>query len=354
MVKLVEGKQDIMMPNRPLTECRVLCTPTTFGSTDPSLKAALEVAVGEVVYNPFTRPLRAVELHELVRDVDGFIAGLDEVDASVIRAANRLRVISRYGVGIDRVDINEASKYGIVVTNTPGSNSTAVAELAIAFMLALARHLFAADASTRRGEWLRFDGIGIRGKTVGLIGLGSIGREVALRLNAFGCRMLAADPFVTQKTAEEYHALLIPLEDLLPQADFVSLHAPAAPSTIKMVNQMFLARMKPGAFLINTARGDLIDEPALVKALQSGHLGGAALDCFSKEPPGKDNPLLSLPQVIVAPHTGSHTDEAINRMGRMSIENCLAVLRGEQPIHIVNPDVYKEHQFMERHGAPKD
>lgn len=342
------------MPKKPLNACRVLCTPTTFGKKDPVLRSTLETLVGEVVYNPFKRPLKAAELYPLVRDVDGYIAGLDEVDASVIQAANRLRVVSRYGVGIDRVDIVEATRRGIVVTNTPGSNSVAVAELTIAFMLALARHLLRADEGIRRGEWPVLDGIGIRGKTMGLIGLGSVGRAVALLLRGFGCRILASDPFVRPEIAEQHHVRLAPMEELLPQADFVSLHAPVTPSTTGMVSREFLERMNPGAFLINTARGELIDEPALIAALKSGHLGGAALDCFSKEPPDKDNPLLLLPQVIVTPHTGSHTDEAVNQMGRMSLENCLAVLREERPLHIVNPDVFEQYHYGERNVEPQN
>ncbi|MEW6110571.1 MAG: phosphoglycerate dehydrogenase [Thermodesulfobacteriota bacterium] len=327
---------------KPLSECKVLCTPSTFGRRDPSLKSALEAAVGEVVYNPFGRALKAAEVLPLVQDVDGYIAGLDEIDASVIAAADRLRVIARYGVGIDRVDIAAASARGIAVTNTPSTNSGAVAELTIAFILCLARHLITANTALRRGEWLVLDGIGIRGKTVGLIGFGAVGREVAKRLKCFDCRVLAFDPYVERDVADEHGVSLVPLETLLSEADFVSLHAPATDLTIGMVNQEFLDRMKRGAFLINTARGDLIDEGALVTALEDGHLQAAALDCFSREPVDKDNPLLRLPQVVATPHTAAHTDEAVNRMGWTAIENCLAVLRGKRPPNPVNPEVWEQ------------
>jgi len=271
--------------------------------------------------------------------VDGYIAGLDEVNASVIEEANRLKVIARYGVGIDRVDVGEATGRGIVVTNTPGANSAAVAELTIALVLSLARKLIAAGEAVRHGEWPAMNGIGIRGKTVGLIGLGSVGREVARRLKGFACNILAFDPFIEPEIADEYGVRLVPLEELLGHADFVSLHAPATDLTLGMVNQEFLGRMKTGAFLINTARGALVDEQALMSALGSGRLQGAALDCFSREPPDKDNPLLRHPQVIATPHIAAHTDEAVNRMGWAALENCLAVLRGERPLHIVNPGV---------------
>lgn len=329
-----------MKRTKPLSECRILCTPATFGKRDPSLRSDLEAAVREVIYNPLGRPLKAADLHPLVTDIDGYIAGLDEIDASVIHAADRLRVIARYGVGFDQVDIRSASARGIVVTNTPGANSAAVAELTIGFLLCLSRKLVPADEAVRRGEWPPLDGIGIRGKTVGLIGFGSVGREVARRLACFGCRVLAVDPLIRPEVGEEFGVRLVSLEELVAQADFVSLHTPATASTVGMIDESFLQRMKKGAFLINTARGELVDEPALVRALEKGHVQGAALDCFSREPPETANPLLRLPNVIVTPHIGAHTDEALNQMGRMAVSNCLAALQGERPSHIVNPEVW--------------
>ena len=301
----------------------------------------LEKAVGKVIYNPLNRPLTAQELLPLVKDADGYIAGLDHVDASVIKAAGRLKVIARYGVGVDRVDVKAATKKGIVVTNTPGANSVAVAELAIALMLALARQVCQANQATRAGEWPRFSGVGLRGKTVGLVGFGAIGREVASRLKSFGCRILVSDPCATREAGERSGVELVPVEDLLRSSDFVSLHAALNPSTSGMVDHAFLRKMKRGAFIVNTARGELIDEEALRHALEQGHVRGTALDCFIKEPPGPDHPLFCLPQVIVTPHTGAHTDEATNTMGRMSLEACLAVLRGERPPDVVNPEVYE-------------
>jgi D-3-phosphoglycerate dehydrogenase len=324
-----------------LSECRVLVTPTTFGKEEPSLRSTLERAVGEVVYNPVARPLTSLELLPLVKDVDGFIAGLDQIDFPVIEAATTLQVIARYGVGVDRVDVEAATRMGIVVTNTPGANSVAVAELTIALMLALGRRICPANQATRLGEWPRYSGVGLKGKTIGLVGFGAIGREVASRLKAFGCRIVVADPCVGPDCADRYTVLLVPLEELLASSDFVSLHASLNSSTSGMVNHSFVMKMKQGAFLVNTARGELIDEDALHYALEKGHLAGAALDCFRKEPPSPDHPLLRLAQVMVTPHTGSHTDEATNAMGWMSLEDCLAVLRGERPAHAVNPEVYE-------------
>jgi D-3-phosphoglycerate dehydrogenase len=284
--------------------------------------------------------------------VDGYIAGLDEVDASVIESAERLRIVARYGVGVDRVDVAVATTHGVVVTNTPGSNSGAVAELTIALMLSLARQITAANEAVRHGDWPTLDGVGIRRKTVGLIGFGSVGREVARRLKGFGCRLVAFDPYVEQEIAEEYEVRLVSLEEILPEADFISLHAPATDSTVRMVDREFLERMKRGSFLINTARGDLVDEEALVSSLEKGHLQGAALDCFSQEPPQKDSALLRLSQVIVTPHTAAHTDEAMNQMGWTALNCCLAALRNERPLHVVNPEVFEVRHHQESDREP--
>ncbi|HEX5682259.1 MAG TPA: phosphoglycerate dehydrogenase [Desulfobacterales bacterium] len=323
-----------------LRACCVLVTPTTFGMQDPALRSELEQTVGDVRYSPEKRPLTASELTSLVNGIDGWIAGLDEIDASVIAAADRLKVIARYGVGFDRVDVAAATQRGIVVTNTPGANSAAVAELTIGLMLALARRVCQANQAVRSGQWPRISGVGLAGKTVGLVGFGSIGQEVARRLSSFGCRVLVADPYVSPKEVSAGGAIRMSLDELLPVSDFVCLHAAATPVTTGMVNESFLRTMKPGAFLVNTARGELIEEAALAQAIESGRLRGAALDCLRKEPPGIDHPLLQLPQVMVTPHSGAHTDEAVNAMGRMALDACLAVLRGERPAHVINPAVY--------------
>lgn len=328
-----------------LSGCRVLVTPTSFAKGNPDLKFTLENAVGAVVYNPTNRPLTSVELADLLKDADGFIAGLDQIDASALAAAKRLKVIARYGVGVDRVDVAAATRHGIVVTNTPGANSAAVAELAVGLMLALCRHICQAGQAMHSGQWPRFAGIGLRGKTVGLIGFGAIGREVALRLRAFGCSLLASDPYVRPDAAVE-SVSLVSLDELLSSSHIVSLHTAVTSANVGMVNDDFLFKMKKGALLINTARGELIDEAALLRALEKNHLAGAALDCFCKEPPVANHPLLQMPQVITTPHMGAHTDEAMNVMGRMSLDACLAVLRGERPAHIVNPEVYEQQRVV--------
>ncbi len=318
-----------------LKSCRVLVTPTSYGRSDPQLRTELEAAVGEVIYNTAERPLTSEELRALLPGCDGYIAGLDTIDRAALEAADRLKVIARYGVGVDNVDLAAAAEKSIVVTNTPLANAVSVAELTVAFILALARSLPMLAAQTRAGEWPRLMGISLEGKTVGLIGLGAIGKQVALRLRCFGCTILAHDPAADATFAAAHGVELCPLNEVLRRADFLSLHLPLTPETRGMVNAALLAQMKPGAFLINTARGEIVDEAALLEALQSGRLRGAALDVFGKQPADRDNPLLALPQVIATPHCGAHTDSALNAMGWGALHDCLAVLRGEQPAHRV-------------------
>lgn len=311
-------------------------TPTSYGKNDPELLSELESAVGQVIYNPFERPLTSVEVSALLPGCDGYIAGLDFIDRAALDHADQLKVIARYGTGVDRVDLAAAAEKSIVVTNTPSANAVSVAELTIGMMLSLARSIPALTADTRAGGWSRMAGVTLEGKTVGLIGLGSIGRQVALRLRAFDSTLIAYDPVADVDFAAANRIDLATLEEVISRSDFISLHCPLLPTTRNMVNASFLARVKPGAFLINTARGELIDEAALCEALQSGRLRGAALDAFVLEPPEKDNPLLSLPQLIATPHSGAHTDGAINAMGWGALQDCLAVLRGEKPAYPVN------------------
>lgn len=320
---------------KPLSECHILVTPTSFGQYDARLRTELEAVAGRVTYNETGRPLSSGQLAAVLPGVDGYIAGLDTIDAGALAAADSLRVIARYGVGTDNVDLAAARGRGIVVTNTPGANAGAVAELTVTLMLLLARPVLTAAAETRAGGWPRMPGLSLSGKTVGLVGFGAIGRAVARLLGGFDCRLLAADPWADEAMAARLGVELAPLAVLLEESDLVSLHAPATPETRRMVDRAFLARMRRGAALVNTARGELVDEIALHEALVTGHLRGVALDAFAVEPPGADNPLLALPNVIATPHMGAHTDGATTAMGRMALDDCLAALRGLEPAHRV-------------------
>jgi D-3-phosphoglycerate dehydrogenase len=318
-----------------LKECRLLVTPTSYGKNDARLKTELEAQVGEVVYNPTGKPLTSAEVAQLLPGIDGYIAGLDGIDANALKTADRLKVIARYGVGVDNVDLTAVREKGIVVTNTPGANSVSVAELALGLMLALARQIPEAVEAVHQGKWPRYSGVSLEGKTIGILGLGAIGKQLARRLTSFDCNILAFDPFADVAFAKDNHIELTTMEKVIEQADFVSLHLPLLPETRGIVNDTFLNKMKKGSFLINTSRGEAVDEDALLKALQSGHLKGAGLDAFKVEPPDPKNPLLALPQVIATPHLGAQTDGATSNMGWLAMRDCLAVLRGEEPIYRV-------------------
>jgi D-3-phosphoglycerate dehydrogenase len=318
-----------------LKQYRVLVTPTSYAKNDPRLRSDLEDQVKEAVYNTTGRPLSSDELLEMIPEIDGYIAGLDAIDRRVIEVADQLKVIARYGVGVDKVDLDAAKEKGIVVTNTPGANSVSVAELTVGLILALARNIPAAVAATKAGEWPRLSGLSLEGKTIALLGFGSIAKHVARRLIAFGSKVIAYHPSYNVDAAAALGVELRPQEDLICEADFLSLHMPVLPETKGMVNADFIDKMKDGAFLVNSSRGELIDEAALLEALKSGKLRGAALDVFIQQPPGADHPLLGLPQVIATPHMGAHTDGATDAMGWLALEDCLAVLRGEEPVYRV-------------------
>ncbi|MBA4376651.1 MAG: hypothetical protein C0401_10835 [Anaerolinea sp.] len=314
-----------------LKVCRLLVTPTSYGKNDPRLKTELEAQVGEVIYNPTGKPLSSADVAQLLPGIDGYIAGLDCIDANALSAADQLKVIARYGVGVDNVDLVAAREKGIIVTNTPGANSVSVAELALGLMLAVARNIPEAVEAVQQGKWPRYSGVSLEGKTIGILGLGAIGKQLARRLNGFDCKILAFDPFTDTAFAKNNHIELATLEEVIRQADFVSLHLPLLPETRGIVNDTFLSKMKKGSFLINTSRGEVVDEDALLRALQRGHLKGAGLDAFTIEPPDPKNPLLALSQVIATPHLGAQTDGATSNMGWLAMKDCLAVLKNEKP-----------------------
>jgi D-3-phosphoglycerate dehydrogenase len=250
-------------------------------------------------------------------DADAIVVrSATKVTAPLINAAPKLRVIARAGTGVDNVDVAAASARGIVVMNAPGANSISVAELAMAQMLALARHLPAADAAMKQGKWekKKFLGEEIRDKTLGLAGLGRIGQEVARRAAAFGMKLIAHDPFISESVATSLGVELVSLDDLFKRADYLSLHMPSTPQTKGLVNAERLARSRPGIRIINTARGDLIDEAALAAAIEAGQVGGAALDVFQKEPT-VDHRLQMLPQVVASPHIAASTREGQELVG---------------------------------------
>ncbi len=322
------------MEERDLKNYCVLVTPKSWGISDSRLISDLEKSVGKVIYNKSSKPMSEEELIAIMPEIDGFIAGLEEINHRVIKAASKLMVISRYGVGVDRVDLKAVAAHGIIVTNTPRANSASVAELTVGLVLALIRKICELNKMTKSGQWVLMNTISLRNKTVGLVGYGAIGTEVAKRLIPFGCKVFVYDPFVKNKQTDSI-VTFCNMDTLLEQSDVISLHLPVTDQTIGMVNTKFLESMKKGAMLINTARGELLDEEAIYNMLDCGQLGGLAMDVYLEEPPKSDFPLFNFKNVIATPHTSAHTDDAVNSMGWMAFRDCLAVLRGDKPEHRV-------------------
>ena len=268
------------------------------------------------------------------------------VDGALLSAAApRLSVVGVASVGIDRIDVDAATRAGVMVVNAPTGNTIAAAEHTMALMLALLRNVPAADASVRLGEWERgrYTGRELRGKTLGIIGLGKIGRAVARRAASFEMRILAADPYLTEEQVAEAHARLVGLAELLHRSDVITVHTPLTAQTRGMLGRPQLEATKPGAFLLNVARGGIVDEAALAVALTSGQLRGAAVDVYSSEPMASDNPLRSAPNLVLTPHLGASTEEAQDRVGLEMAEQVLMALDGVTPPYAVNaPSVAPE------------
>jgi D-3-phosphoglycerate dehydrogenase len=269
--------------------------------------------------------LRERELADIIGDFDGMIAGDDEVTARVLQAGvPRLRVVSKWGVGVDGIDRGAAERLGIVVTNTPGVFGDEVADVVTGYLVMLVRGLHRIDQSVRRGEWLKIEGRSLSSMTLGVVGLGSIGRSLALRGFAFGMRVVGTDAFEgSVALAEAAGVKTSSLDDVLRQADVISLNCPLTPDTFHLMDRHRLKSMRPGSYLINTARGALVDEEALLDALASGHLAGAALDVFEHEPLAPDHRLAQFDNVILGSHNASNTREAVERVSALALKNAL-------------------------------
>ena len=283
---------------------------------------------GNIEYRDNTSP---EDLLNVIADYDALIVrGQTKVTAAVLDAAPRLKVIGRAGVGVDNIDLEAAKKHNVTVVNAPASTTIAVAELAMGLILAVARDIPRADATMKQGEWLKkqFEGVELSGKTLGIIGFGRIGIEVAKRANAFGMNVIIYDPNASEHELEHGNAEPVSLQDLFAWSDFISLHLPLNVQTRDLIGPMALSQMKDGVRIVSTARGGIIDESALLEALNSGKVAGVALDVFEKEPPGLTD-LVSHPRVIATPHIGAQTVEAQSRAAEDIASEVLAVLQGK-------------------------
>jgi D-3-phosphoglycerate dehydrogenase len=316
---------------------KILITPRPFGACGRRQLETLEATGWEIVQNRRQRPLTTSELMGLLGDADGVIAGTEVYDSGTLAGAHRLKVISRVGIGLDNIDLLSCRDRGIRVTYTPDAPSDAVAELTVANIMNLLRHIHESDRSVRERAWNRPTGRLLREVTVGVVGVGRIGSRVLRLLRPFGCQLLAhdIDPAIQGGDPE---LDWVDLDHVLRNADVVSLHIPLNPANDRFLDRDRIAIMKPGALLINTSRGRVVDEQSLTDALRHRHLGGAALDVFEEEP--YEGPLARMDNVVLTAHIGSFARTARQRMEQEAVEDCIRCLRGEPPHHDAIADTF--------------
>lgn len=314
---------------------KILITPRSFASISKKPMEMLKGKGYEIVKNETGKPLNNKEMSELIEDVDGIIIGIDDLNAGIIKQAHNLNVISKYGVGVDNIDITAATTQGIVVTNTPKANIDAVADLTFALMLALARRIPEADRETKAGNWKKFIGTSVWRKKIGVIGLGKIGRQVVKRARGFEMEILCYDIIQDEEFARQFGVRYVDLETLLKKSDYITIHTPLNNATKGIIGYKELEMINENAFLINTSRGGIIDEKALYDALKNNKIKGAALDSY-KDEPLKNSPLVELKNIIMTSHNGAYTKEAINNMGIQAAQNLIDVLEGREPENRIN------------------
>jgi phosphoglycerate dehydrogenase-like enzyme len=318
---------------------KVLISPATLDGVGGPYVELLRGAGFDLVYPGRGAQLTEEELFHHLAGIKAAIAGSEPYTRRVLDAHPGLRVIARAGVGYDAVDVAAATAHGVAVATTPGTNQDAVAEHTFALLLALAKHLVPQHHGTRTGTWPRQANLPLRGRTLGIAGLGRIGKAVALRGECFLMRLLAYEPFPDQEFAERHGVSLVPFEQLLAESDYLTLHVPLTPESRHLMNRRTLARMKPAAYLINTARGGLVCEADLLEALQGGRLAGAALDVFEEEPPPVTG-LLEHENIVLTPHAAGVDLQSRDDMALSAARAIVTLSGGEWPAEqIVNPDV---------------
>lgn len=289
------------------------------------------------------------QLVEFVKDVDVIMVVYAKITKRIINSATKLKGIVRYGIGVDNIDLEAATAKGVIVANVPDYAIETVADHTWALILALVRRIVIADKYVRNrlyiGKWTNppeyLRGIDLSGKVLGLIGVGRIGREVAKRAKGFGVKILGYDPYISGDVAKEFGIELVNLDTLLSESDIISIHCPLTKETYHLINEDKIRLMRKRPYIINTARGAIIDEKALYKALKEGWIAGAALDVFEIEPPPENNPLFELDNVVLTPHIAWYTEEALRRLEMSAVEEAIRILRGELPRNIVNREVLK-------------
>jgi phosphoglycerate dehydrogenase-like enzyme len=330
---------------------KVLVTARTLDEVGQEAVRLLREAGCELVIPPRFGPLPAAELEPLLRGNQAVLASMDKFTEDVLSspAAADLRVISRWGVGYDAIDVATATAKGIVVAYTPGFLNETVADFAFALLLGIARRIHLGHAGMSHGGWQPAWGHDVHGKTLGIIGCGRIGQAMARRAAGFGMQLLAHD-LVRQPDAEKVGVRFVPLDELLRESDFVSLHAALTPQNRGLIGEAQLRLMKPTSYLINTARGALVDENALARALHEKWIGGAALDAFVVEPLPSDHPLRAAPNTLLTPHLASFARETGERVSNAAAQAIVDLMRGRKPQYVVNPEVFTRPELRTRLG----
>ncbi|MCI1944986.1 phosphoglycerate dehydrogenase [Clostridium luticellarii] len=301
---------------------KILITPRSFGKHSKKPFELLEKQGYELIVNPYGRILTEQEMIEEIKGVDGVIVGVDPLNEKVLKNAKKLKVISKYGVGTDNIDLKYSERNNIAVTVTKGANSESVADYAFTLMLAAARKLVPIDRECRKLNWNKITSIGMSEKTLGLLGLGNIGKQVVKRARGFGMKVLAYDVYKDESFAFENNVEYMTVEEILKKSDFISLHLPLTDETKYIIGEKELNMMKENSVIVNTARGGLIDENALYNALRNKKIWGAGVDVFEKEPP-ENKKLLELDNIVLGSHCAASTVEAIDNMGTMAAKNII-------------------------------
>lgn len=322
-----------------LIRMKILLTTTSFQDTPGAHHDLLAQTGWEIIRA--RGPLNEADTLALVGDAEGYICGDDAITRKVLEKARpKLKVISKYGIGVDKIDVKSCTELGIPVLFTPGVNHTTVAEHTFLLLLALEKNFLFHTDSTRSGGWKRKTGHELLEKTIGIVGLGRIGKEVAIRARAFGMNPIGFDIYWDEKFAKEHGVKrATTLDEIFAASDYISLHTNLTPETRGMINAKSFAKMKKGVLILNCSRGEVVNTEDMVAALKSGQVGGYGMDVLDKEPPPPDHPLLKLPNVVCTPHIASRTYESVVRQATTSVKNLILAMKGEKPIAQVNPEV---------------
>lgn len=326
---------------------KVVVTSRSFGEIAKCKEILLDNGFDVYKVPDEERPLTEAKLQRIIRRErpSAIIVGAEPITGKTLAGAKELRIVAKHGVGVDNIDLTAATAQGIIVTNAPNTNTHAVADLTIALILALSRGLCQANQSTKSGNWERFIGQELRGRNLGVIGTGNIGRAVIKRACGFGVKVCAYDVVPDTDFASRHEVQYVSLEKLLAESDYVTLHVPLIEQTRNMIGEKELKLMKKSAYLVNTSRGGVIDEKALYTHLRNREIAGAALDVFVTEPP-EDRALLKIDNVLTTPHMGGRTIESVERMGSLCAESIVRVFKGAMPQHTVNPEAFAVRKSM--------